>query len=137
MRIAVIGAAGGVGRRVVARATELEHEVSALVRKDEQADMVSLHGAKPVMGDLEGDWQGVLDGADAVVWAAGAGASGNYAAIDGEALKRVADTLAERGPKRLVVVSSMGVDRPEQMSRLRDLGVDGLITNRADLAVEL
>ncbi|MBB6016684.1 SDR family oxidoreductase [Deinococcus radiopugnans] len=115
MKIAVIGAAGGVGRRVVAQAARAEHQVAALVRRDEQADMMSLYGAKPVMGDLAGDWQSVLDGADAVVWAAGAGASGDYAAIDGEALKRVADTLVERGPKRLIVVSSMGVDRPEQM----------------------
>lgn len=115
MKIAVMGAAGGVGRRVVAQAIQAGHEVSALVRRDEQADMVSLYGANPVMGDLEGQWQRVLDGADAVVWAAGAGAAGNYAAIDGEALKRVTDTLVERGPQRLVVVSSMGVDRPEQM----------------------
>ncbi|CAM3948830.1 SDR family oxidoreductase [Deinococcus marmoris] len=115
MKIAVIGAAGGVGRRVVAQAAKAGHEVSALVRREEQADMVSLYGAKPVMGDLEGDWQAVLDGSDVVVWAAGGGAGGNYQAIDGEALGRVADTLAERGPKRLIVVSSMGVDRPEQM----------------------
>ncbi|MDV6375701.1 SDR family oxidoreductase [Deinococcus arenicola] len=115
MKIAVIGAAGGVGRRVVAQAARAQHEVSALVRREEQADMVLLHGAKPVMGDLEGDWEAVLDGADAVVWAAGGGAGGNYQAIDGEALKRVADTLAGRGPKRLVVVSSMGVDRPDEM----------------------
>ncbi|CAM3251288.1 NAD(P)-binding domain-containing protein [Deinococcus saxicola] len=115
MKIAVIGAAGGVGRRVVAQAARAGHEVSALVRREEQADMMSLYGAKPVMGDLEGDWQGVLDGADAVVWAAGGGAGGNYQAIDGEALKRVADTLEQRGPKRLIVISSMGVDRPEQM----------------------
>ncbi|CAM3554373.1 SDR family oxidoreductase [Deinococcus frigens] len=115
MKIAVIGAAGGLGRRVVAQAVKAGHQVAALVRRDEQADMMSLYGAKPVMGDLEGDWQGVLDGADAVVWAAGGGADGDYQAIDGEALRRVADTLAERGPKRFVVVSSMGVDRPEQM----------------------
>ncbi|OLV19804.1 SDR family oxidoreductase [Deinococcus marmoris] len=115
MKIAVIGAAGGVGRRVVAQAAKAGHDVAALVRREEQADMMSLYGAKPVMGDLEGDWQAVLDGADAVVWAAGGGAGGNYQAIDGEALGRVADTLTERGPKRLIVVSSMGVDRPEQM----------------------
>jgi uncharacterized protein YbjT (DUF2867 family) len=115
MKIAVIGAAGGVGRRVVAQAARAGHEVAALVRREEQADMMSLYGAQPVMGDLESDWQGVLGGAQAVVWAAGGGASGDFRAIDGEALKRVTDVLAERGPKRLVVVSSMGVDRPEQM----------------------
>ena len=115
MKIAVIGAAGGVGRRVVAQATRAGHEVTALVRREEQADMMSLYGAEPVMGDLEGDWQSVLGGAEAVVWAAGGGAAGDFRAIDGEALKHVTDVLAERGPRRFVVVSSMGVDRPEQM----------------------
>lgn len=115
MQIAVIGAAGGVGRRVVAQAAEAGHAVRALVRTQEQAEMMELHGAAPVLGDLTGSWEAVLDGADAVVWAAGAGVSGHYQAIDGEALTRVADTLGQRGPRRLVVVSSMGVDRPEQM----------------------
>ncbi|WP_309571206.1 NAD(P)H-binding protein [Deinococcus sp.] len=115
MNISVIGAAGGVGRRVVAQAAAAGHTVRALVRTPEQEDMVSLHGAQPVTGDLTNEWQAVLDGADAVVWAAGAGASGNFQAIDGDALTRVVDTLLARGPRRLVVVSSMGVDRPEQM----------------------
>lgn len=115
MNISVIGAAGGVGRRVVAQATAAGHAVRALIRTPEQADMVSLHGASPVQGDLTGEWETVLDGADAVVWAAGGGAGGNFQVIDGDALIRVADTLLARGPRRLVVVSSMGVDRPEQM----------------------
>jgi len=115
MKIAVIGAAGGVGRHVASQLGQAGHEVRALVRTQEQADMLSLHGANPIMGDLTGEWTHVLEGADAVVWAAGAGTSGNYQAVDGDALVKVADTLAQQGPRRLVVVSSMGVDRPEQM----------------------
>ena len=115
MKIAVIGAAGGVGRHVVSQLSQAGHEIRALVRTQEQADMLSLHGANPIMGDLTGEWTPVLEGADAVVWAAGAGTSGNFQAIDGDALVNVADTLVRQGPRRLVVVSSMGVDRPEQM----------------------
>ncbi len=118
MNLAVIGAAGGVGRRVAAQAAAAGHQVRALVRTPEQADMLALHGAQPVQGDLTGDWTAVLDGADAVVWAAGAGASGHFQAIDGDALIAVTDELVRRaagGPRRLVVVSSMGVDRPGQM----------------------
>ncbi|PNY80689.1 SDR family oxidoreductase [Deinococcus koreensis] len=115
MNLSVIGAAGGVGRRVVAQASAAGHRVRGLVRTEEQAEMLRLHGAEPVLGDLTGDWQDVLDGADAVVWAAGAGVAGHAQAIDGDALIRVADTLPVRGPRRLVVVSSMGVDRPNQM----------------------
>ncbi|MGM9321032.1 SDR family oxidoreductase [Deinococcus aquaticus] len=119
MKITVIGAAGGVGRRVVHQAAQAGHAVTALVRTQEQADMVALHGAVPILGDLTGDWQHALDGAEAVVWAAGAGTSGRYQAIDGDALIALTDELAGRaatgGPRRLVVVSSMGVDRPDQM----------------------
>ncbi|GGR57315.1 NAD dependent epimerase/dehydratase [Deinococcus seoulensis] len=117
MKITVIGAAGGVGRRVVAQAAQAGHHVTALVRTQEQADMLALHGAQPVLGDLTGEWRHALDGAEAVVWAAGGGAGGNFQAIDGDALIALTDELARRdgGPRRLVVVSSMGVDRPEQM----------------------
>lgn len=119
MNIAVIGAAGGVGRQVVAQALAAGHSVQALVRTDEQAQSLSALGAKAVLGDLLGEWQSVLDGADAVVWAAGAGVSRNFQAIDGDALiALVKDMEARRnagGTARLVVVSSMGVDRPEQM----------------------
>ncbi|WP_189073301.1 SDR family oxidoreductase [Deinococcus sedimenti] len=119
MNLAVIGAAGGVGRRVAAQAAASGHQVRALVRTPEQAAQLEALGTQPVLGDLTGNWTAVLDGADAVVWAAGAGASGNFQAIDGDALIAVTDELARRaamgGPRRVVVVSSMGVDRPEQM----------------------
>ncbi|GGM04257.1 SDR family oxidoreductase [Deinococcus aerophilus] len=115
MNLAVIGAAGGVGRRVVAQATRAGYAVRGLVRRQEQADMLALYGAEPVLGDLSAGWEPVLSGADAVVWAAGAGAGGNFQAIDGDALIQLVQTLEERGPRRLVAVSSVGVDRPEQM----------------------
>ena len=76
--------------------------------------MLQLHGAEPVIGDLLGEWTAVLQGADAVVWAAGAGESGAFETIDRDALIRVTDLLGEQGPRRLVVVSSVGVDRPDE-----------------------
>ena len=120
LTVAVLGAAGGVGRLVVHALRQQGHNVLALVRKQEQADAMELLGAVTVLGDLTGDWDAVLKGADAVVWAAGAGASGQFQQIDGRALEQVADRLTAGGPKRLVVVSSMGVDRPEQMPPFLD-----------------
>ncbi|MGY2892125.1 SDR family oxidoreductase [Deinococcus sp. UYEF24] len=120
LTVAVLGAAGGVGRLVVHALRQQGHNVRALVRKQEQADALELLGAVTVLGDLTGDWDTVLKGTDAVVWTAGAGASGQFQQIDGRALEQVADHLAANGPKRLVVVSSMGVDRPEQMPPFLD-----------------
>ena len=113
--VAVLGAAGGVGRQVVHALLRQGYRVRALARKQEQADALEHLGAVAVLGDLTAEWSQVLSGADAVVWAAGAGASGRFQDIDGRALEAVADHLAANGPRRLVVVSSMGVDRPEQM----------------------
>ena len=115
LTVAVLGAGGGVGRQVVHTLIQQGHAVRALVRKQEQADALEHLGAVTVLGDLTGDWAAVLEGTDAVIWAAGAGASGDFEQIDGQALKQVSDRLAVGGPKRLIVVSSMGVDRPEQM----------------------
>ncbi|ULH15933.1 SDR family oxidoreductase [Deinococcus sp. KNUC1210] len=113
--VAVLGAGGGVGRQVVHQLVQAGDTVRALVRQQEQADALDALGAVSVLGDLSGDWEAVLDGATAVIWAAGAGTSGQFQQIDGEALMRVADRLSAGGPRRLIVVSSMGVDRPEQM----------------------
>ncbi len=118
MNIAVIGAAGGVGKRIVAGAIAQGYSVRGLVRTEEQASAIRNLGARAVIGDLTTnwqDWQAVLEGADIVIWAAGAGNSGNFKEVDGDGLINVVDTLKQRGPKRLVVISSMGVDRPEQM----------------------
>ncbi|MFC4453297.1 SDR family oxidoreductase [Deinococcus sonorensis] len=115
MNIAVIGAAGGVGRLVVQQLVEQGHGVRALVRRPEQGADLSQLGAVSVPGDLTGEWRAVLDGTDAVVWAAGAGTSGDFRRIDNEALVQLVRQLEADGPVRLVVVSSMGVDRPEQM----------------------
>ena len=115
LTVAVLGAGGGVGRQVVHALIQQGHAVRALVRRQEQADALEHLGAVTVLGDLTGDWDAVLEGSNAVVWAAGARASGNFEEIDGRALEQVADHLAAGGPRRLIVVSSMGADRPEQM----------------------
>ena len=92
-----------MGRRVAAQAATAGHQVRALVPTPEQAGMLALHGA------------------DTVVWAAGAGASGHLQANDGDALIAATAELVRRrvrvsgSPGPLVVVSFMGLDRPEQM----------------------
>jgi uncharacterized protein YbjT (DUF2867 family) len=115
LTVAVLGAGGGVGRQVVHALLQQGMQVLALVRRQEQADALELLGARVLLGDLTGDWEQVLEGAGAVIWAAGAGTSSRFQEIDGDALIRVTDRLEASGPKRFIVVSSMGVDRPEQM----------------------
>ncbi|WP_291425807.1 SDR family oxidoreductase [Deinococcus sp.] len=116
MKVAVFGAAGRTGHRVVTQALAAGHQVRGLVRRAEQVEALNLLGAEALVGDLLGEWEGVLEGVDAAVWAAGGHLDpAQYAQIDRDALIRVADVLAQRGPRRLIVVSSMGMNRLHQM----------------------
>jgi len=91
------------------------------VRNPDHFDDVSAAGAQPVLADLESDIDvgPVIAGADAIVFAAGAGPG------SGEARKRTMDlggavklieAAKAAGIRRYVIVSSMGADHPERAS---------------------
>jgi len=75
MTVAVIGAHGGIGRRLLSRLVDAGHEALGIIRSEDQFGAVRDRGAEPRLGDLEGDFVSALDGADAVVFTAGAGGS--------------------------------------------------------------
>lgn len=79
MNVLVIGANGQIGRMLVEQlAQEGKHQVTAMIRKPEQADALKQLGANVVMGDLEGsvnDLAEVMKDHDAVVFTAGSGGS--------------------------------------------------------------
>ena len=117
MRVVVTGAGGQTGRLVVQMLAEAGHDVVGVVRRPDQVPRVAALRASALLGDLTElapvELEPVLAGADAVVWAAGAGQGGDPLAVDAEAcvaLQRVADTV---GVARWVQVSSMFADRPD------------------------
>ena len=67
MVVAVIGANGGIGRRLLPRLDNAGHEPLGVVRSEDQFDAVRERGGEPRLGDLEGEFASALDGADAVV----------------------------------------------------------------------
>ena len=52
MKVALTGATGFVGSHVLDELQKHGHEVTALVRRDAQAEAVAAHGATPVVADL-------------------------------------------------------------------------------------
>ena len=52
MKVALTGATGFVGSHVLTELLEHGHEVTALVRDDDQADSVAARGATPIVVDL-------------------------------------------------------------------------------------
>ncbi|GGP09877.1 SDR family oxidoreductase [Oceanobacillus neutriphilus] len=77
MNVIVIGANGQIGRHLVNQLHASEqHEVTAMVRKEEQKKELEANGVNAVLADLEGsisDLEDALKGADAVVFTAGSG----------------------------------------------------------------
>lgn len=91
--------------------------MSGIIRRPEQASDLLAAGAEPVVCDLESaaleEVGKHLEGADAAVFAAGAGPGSGAArkeTVDRDAALLFADAAQQAGVRRFLVVSSMGAD---------------------------
>lgn len=116
MVVAVIGANGGIGRRLLPLLDDAGHDPIGIVRSEDQFDAIRERGAEPRLGDLEGEFATALDGADAVVFTAGSGGSTGWdktILVDLWGAKRALEACAERDIDRFVMISSRGAGAPE------------------------
>jgi nucleoside-diphosphate-sugar epimerase len=118
MRIVIAGGHGQVGLRLGALIAGGAHTVVGLVRGVSQITDLRAVGVTPIVLDLEDstldEVAGVLTGADAVVFAAGAGPGSGAArkdAVDRAAAVLLADACERAGVPRYLLVSSMGVEQ--------------------------
>ncbi|PRZ04096.1 putative NADH-flavin reductase [Isoptericola sp. CG 20/1183] len=114
MKVVVIGALGKVARHLLPLLAGRGDDVVGVVRKPAQLDEVTDLGAEALLLDVEQasteEIASALDGADAVVWSAGAG-GGNpdrTYAVDRDAAIRSMDAAANAGVPRYVMVSWIG-----------------------------
>ena len=111
MNVLVIGGAGGVGRRLTSLLTAAGDEVSGLHRHPEQSEAVEQAGGTSVVFDLIAgtteELAALLEGHDAVVFAAGAHGTGRdqTTLIDGQGLEKAVDASLQAGVRRFVLVS--------------------------------
>ncbi|WP_339824336.1 SDR family oxidoreductase [uncultured Parasphingorhabdus sp.] len=120
MQILIAGATGNAGLRLVDQLKSNGHSPIALVR--ESSDTSSLPAdVKQRQGDLTDLQDGVCDGCDAVIFAAGSGGSTGPEMtdkVDRDGAKRLIDLAAEAGVSRFVMLSSAGADKPDPESDL-------------------
>jgi uncharacterized protein YbjT (DUF2867 family) len=117
MDILVAGGHGQIARRLLKLLAEEGHTARGLIRKPEQAADLRAVGAIPVIGDLENDESlaGYVKGADAVVFAAGAGPGSGEArkrTVDLGGAIKLADAAVETGVRRYLMISSIGAQDP-------------------------
>ncbi|MFB6813673.1 SDR family oxidoreductase [Streptomyces sp. NPDC056347] len=117
MRIVIAGGHGQIALRLERLLAARGDEAVGVIRNPAQADDLRAAGAEPVVLDLESasveEVARVLDGADAAVFAAGAGPDSGAErkeTVDRGAAVLFADAAERAGVRRYVVVSSMGAD---------------------------
>ncbi|HEY2223572.1 NAD(P)H-binding protein [Actinomycetospora sp.] len=122
MRIVIAGGHGKIALLLAEQLARRGDEPVALVRNPDHADEVRAAGAEPVVVDLEAigsdDLARHLAGADAVVFAAGAGPGSTAErkrTVDRDGALLLADAAVAAGVRRYLIVSAMGAaDAPSQ-----------------------
>lgn len=117
MDVVIAGGHGQIALRLSTLLAGQGHTVRSIVRNPDHLDDVRATGASGVLADLEStaaaDLAGHLTGADAVVFAAGAGPGSTAArkeTVDRDGATLLADAAATAGIRRYLLVSSTGVD---------------------------
>ncbi|MEU2308670.1 SDR family oxidoreductase [Streptomyces misionensis] len=128
MRIVIAGGHGQIALRLERLLAARGDEVAGIIRAAGQADDLRSAGAEPVVLDLESasveEVAERLRGADAAVFAAGAGPGSGTArkeTVDKGAAVLFADAAVRAGVRRFVVVSSMGADPAHQGDEVFDV----------------
>jgi uncharacterized protein YbjT (DUF2867 family) len=152
MDVVVAGGNGQIGLRLLAQLAGHGHRARGLIRNQEHVQDLENLGAEAVVCDMEAlhDLSECCAGADAVVFAAGAGPG------SGPERKQTVDygaavKLMDAGVGRYVMVSAIAADRPQQWSdqmrpyyeakagaddRLRESGLDYTIVRPGGLTNE-
>lgn len=116
----IAGANGAIGKQLVERLVNAGHTVKAGVRAPEQISTMREIGAEGVLLDLTKPelFPSALENVDQVVFAAGSGGKA-VEAVDRDGAISLIDATAQAGIGKFVMLSSVGVDDPEN-------GPDGL-----------
>ena len=117
MHVIVAGGHGKVGMRLLRLLAQRGDRARGLIRNPDHAADLEAVGAEAVVADLEAldDLAPFLDGADAVVFAAGAGPGSGAArkqTVDLGAAVKLVDACGRAGVERYVMVSSIGAHDP-------------------------
>jgi uncharacterized protein YbjT (DUF2867 family) len=119
MDVAIAGGHGKIGRRLARLLVARGDRVRGLIRNPDHAGDLREDGSEPVVCDLEAasvdDVAEAIAGADAVVFAAGAGPGSGAErklTMDRDGAVKLVEAARSAGATRYVIVSSVGAESP-------------------------
>ena len=110
-KILVLGATGGTGRQIVSQAVHQGHEVSALVRRPEQATSLA-EGVRALVGDVVEDPETLAEAIrdkEVVISALGAGKALRSGGLIARSVPSIVRAMERQGVRRLILTSAYGV----------------------------
>jgi uncharacterized protein YbjT (DUF2867 family) len=117
--VAIAGGHGQIGRRLARLLAARGDRVRGLIRNPAHSDDIRSDGAEPVLCDLESapvaEVAEAISGADAVVFAAGAGPGSGAErkmTMDRDGAVKLIEAAQSAGVPRYVIVSSVGAESP-------------------------
>jgi nucleoside-diphosphate-sugar epimerase len=121
VNVVIAGGHGKIALHLERLLADSGHRVIALIRSRDQDSDVREAGGEPVICDLEqeDDLSHYVQGADAVVFAAGAGPGSGperKKTVDLDGAVKLLDAARRVGARRYVMVSSIGADDPSAAS---------------------
>jgi uncharacterized protein YbjT (DUF2867 family) len=120
MDVAVVGGHGKVSQRLLRLLAERGDTARGVIRNPDHAADLEALGAVPVVCDIEREeLTGAVSGADAVVFAAGAGPGSGperKRTVDYAGAVKLIEAAKANAISRYLIVSTMGTDRPESWS---------------------
>ena len=121
MDVVIAGGHGQIALRLEELLSARGERVRGLIRNPDQAADLEERGAEPVLCDMEAeeDLAPFVEGADAIVFAAGAGPGSGperKRTVDLGAAVKLIDAAKRLGIDRYVMVSAIGASNPERSS---------------------
>jgi uncharacterized protein YbjT (DUF2867 family) len=120
MDVLVVGGHGQVAMRLMKLLADRGDSPRGIIRNTDQASDLEAIGALPIVLDIEAkEIDDAVAGADAVVFAAGAGAGSGPArkqTVDLGGAVKLIDAAQSHGISRYVMVSAIGANHPERWS---------------------
>lgn len=124
MHVVVVGANGQIGQHVVKELQKNDvHTVTAMVRKEEQAEKLNEDGIQSVVADLEGsvdDLVKAFQGKDAIIFTAGSGGHtgpDKTLLIDLDGAVKTMEAAKQAGVERYVMTSAFDADQRENWNK--------------------